>query len=185
MCCVWKATFFARVGTLSLDIVFYRTRRKRRGVYETRGGPACRRAAGYRDGLRHHGPPLHRAHKAPRIAVSRVEGAELVRRPLQLRPATELLRALSRCSLPHVKLSGCAVSLQSVRTALGEISRIGATQAHLVAVRCPRQALSSPAGPGARARATTYLPHVHELLALRHFSAASEKTTVYFFRAKS
>ena len=59
------------------------------------------------------------------------------------------------------------MSTASLRTALGDAAAIGATRARFAAVRCPKRALPSPLADGAAAKATTYLPHVHTLVATR------------------
>ena len=66
-----------------------------------------------------------------------------------------------------MKLCGRVVSTASLRTALGDAAAIGATRARFAAVRCPKRALPSPLADGAAAKATTYLPHVHTLVATR------------------
>ena len=118
---------------------------------------------GYRDGLKYNGPPLH---STTADALPPPPGGA-AGAPPSPRPATELLKALAKCHEPHVKLCGRVVSTASLRTALGDAAAIGATRARFAAVRCPKRALPSPLADGAAAKATTYLPHVHTLVATR------------------
>ena len=97
----------------------------------------------FRDGLLYNGPPLHGASGKPKP-----------------RPALELLKAMSRTPLPHVKLCGRVVSMASVKSALTDCATLG-PRAHLTAVQCPRKAVESPV------KSTTYLPHVYTLVATR------------------
>ncbi|KAH8070083.1 hypothetical protein JL721_5305 [Aureococcus anophagefferens] len=119
-------------------------------------GPALASFLGYRDGLKYNGPPLH---STTADALPPPPGGA-AGAPPSPRPATELLKALAKCHEPHV-------STASLRTALGDAAAIGATRARFAAVRCPKRALPSPLADGAAAKATTYLPHVHTLVATR------------------
>ncbi|KAH8071848.1 hypothetical protein JL720_11350 [Aureococcus anophagefferens] len=125
---------------------------------------------GYRDGLKYNGPPLH---STTADALPPPPGGA-AGAPPSPRPATELLKALAKCHEPHVKLCGRVVETRAGkgcrRRASGRPSatpRPSARRARASPPRCPKRALPSPLADGAAAKATTYLPHVHTLVATR------------------